>query len=132
VAFSLLPQIKDSVKRENMAIEAYFEKFKKIKDDIITYNNNLIKTVDAYKIVQNQLNESIQVEVKIDESKDTECLRKTMSQMRNVKSKIQKDLAIVMNNVFSAKELEKIITLKPTLNQSIKKKNDDMNKITQI
>lgn len=115
-----------------MAIEAYFEKFKKIKDDIITYNNNLIKTVDAYKIVQNQLNESIQVEVKIDESKDTECLRKTMSQMRNVKSKIQKDLAIVMNNVFSAKELEKIITLKPTLNQSIKKKNDDMNKITQI
>jgi len=132
VAFSHLPQIKDSVKRENMAIEAYFEKFKKIKDDIITYNNNLIKTVDAYKIVQNQLNESIQVEVKIDESKDTECLRKTMSQMRNVKSKIQKDLAIVMNNVFSAKELEKIITLKPTLNQSIKKKNDDMNKITQI
>lgn len=132
MAFSLLPQIKDSVKRENMAIEAYFEKFKKIKDDIITYNNNLIKTVDAYKIVQNQLNESIQVEVKIDESKDTECLRKTMSQMRNVKSKIQKDLAIVMNNVFSAKELEKIITLKPTLNQSIKKKNDDMNKITQI
>jgi len=59
IAFSLIPKIKDIIKKENRAIEDYFERLLKIKDRVITYNNNLVKTIDAYKIVQNQLNESV-------------------------------------------------------------------------
>jgi len=36
--------------------------------------------------------------------------------MRNVKSKIKNDLSIWKNNIFTAKETEKIVVFKPTLN----------------
>lgn len=52
--------------------------------------------------------------------------------MRNVKQKIQQDLVIVKNHVFTVKDCEKIVNLKPTLKQQIKKKYDEITKITYI
>ena len=51
VVFTQIPKLKEMIELENRAIEEYFEKLLKIKERIIMYNNNLVKGIEAYKIV---------------------------------------------------------------------------------
>ncbi len=56
--FTLIPELKGIIDEENKKIKKYFDQILECRDNFINYNKGVLKALQAYKIVQNQLNES--------------------------------------------------------------------------